>query len=256
MISGKMSYGAVPEADAMGKNMQAPVAGEGWEADAKRGFLTKVYSILSVQLLFTVVCCAVCMYVEPVAGFMAHQGMPVFWFAFAGTIGSIIGLYFYKTSHPTNLQLLAAFTLFESMLVGTICAQYQAKGVECAAEGLACANLGHLIWIAWGITFVIFASLTAFVVFSKIDFSFMGMFLFAGSIIMMGWALISMLFGFQTTFLFGACGAALMSGYIIYDTHQIMNRMGPDDYVIACVELYTDIITLFIYILDMLSARN
>ena len=47
------------------------------------------------------------------------------------------------------------------------------------------------------------------------------MFLFAGSIIMLGWALISMLFGFQPTFLFGACGAALMSGYIIYDTHKV-----------------------------------
>ena len=43
MIRGKMSYGAVPEeTDAMGKNMQAPVGGEGWEVDAKRGFLTKV----------------------------------------------------------------------------------------------------------------------------------------------------------------------------------------------------------------------
>lgn len=41
--------------------------------------------------------------------------------------------------------------------------------------------MGMMIWVAWGITFAIFAALTAFTVLSKIDFSFMGMFLFAGT---------------------------------------------------------------------------
>ena len=38
------------------------------------------------------------------------------------------------------------------------------------------------------------------------------------------------------SFIYSACGAALMSGYIIYDTDAIMKRMGPDDWPIACVE--------------------
>ncbi len=32
-----------------------------WEAGAKRGFLTKVYAILSLQLAFTVATCYLCM---------------------------------------------------------------------------------------------------------------------------------------------------------------------------------------------------
>ena len=35
----------------------------------------------------------------------------------------------------------------------------------------------------------------------------------------------------------------------IYDTNQIINRMGVDDFIIAAIELYLDIINLFMYIL-------
>ena len=94
-----------------------------------------------------------------------------------------------------------------------------------------------LIWVAWGITFAIFAALTAFVVLSKWDFSFMGLYLFAGTLILMGWGLINMLMGYHGSFMYAAFGAALMSGYIIYDTDNIMKRMGPDDWALACVAI-------------------
>ena len=47
--------------------------------------------------------------------------------------------------------------------------------------------------------------------------------------------------------------AVLFSAFIVYDTHQIMTRMGCDDYVIACIELYLDIINLFLMILELLG---
>jgi len=50
-------------------------------------------------------------------------------------------------------------------------------------------------------------------------------------------------------------GALLMSGWIIYDTWQIMARLGPDDYILAVIDLYLDIINLFLFILDMFG-RN
>jgi len=46
-----------------------------------------------------------------------------------------------------------------------------------------------------------------------------------------------------------------MSGWIIYDTWQIMARLGPDDYILAVIDLYLDIINLFLFILDMFG-RN
>ena len=41
-------------------------------------------------------------------------------------------------------------------------------------------------------------------------------------------------------------GVLLFSGYICYDTYMIATRMGPGDEVIAALELYLDIINLFL----------
>jgi FtsH-binding integral membrane protein len=37
---------------------------------------------------------------------------------------------------------------------------------------------------------------------------------------------------------------------------MIHNRMGPDDYVMAAIDLYLDLINLFIFILQLLSKRD
>ena len=37
---------------------------------------------------------------------------------------------------------------------------------------------------------------------------------------------------------------------------MIHNRMGPDDYIMAAIELYLDIINLFIFILQLLNRRE
>jgi len=57
-------------------------------------------------------------------------------------------------------------------------------------------------------------------------------------------------------------GATLFSFYIIYDTQLISggsNRKivySIDDYVIASVNLYLDIINLFLFMLDIIGGRN
>jgi len=48
-------------------------------------------------------------------------------------------------------------------------------------------------------------------------------------------------------------GALLFSAFIIFDTWKIANILSPDDYIIACNELYLDIINLFLYILSILG---
>lgn len=139
------------------------------------------------------------------------------------------------------MWLLAGFTFLESVTVAGVCAHYEAHGV------------GELVAIAWGITLAIFVFLTAYVYFSKTDFSFLGMFLPAALLGFVIYSFVSLLFGFQTGYLFAFLGAMLFSAFIVYDTYMIMNRMGCDDYVIACIELYLDIINLFLMILQLLG---
>jgi FtsH-binding integral membrane protein len=53
------------------------------------------------------------------------------------------------------------------------------------------------------------------------------------------------------------CGSLLFCFYIIYDTHMICNRLGYDDYIVAAIEIYLDLVNLFLYLLKLLaSSRN
>jgi len=56
--------------------------------------------------------------------------------------------------------------------------------------------------------------------------------------------------------LYAAFGAVVFSLYIIYDTYMISQRYSPDEYIMACVDLYLDIVNLFLYILQLLAAAQ
>lgn len=49
---------------------------------------------------------------------------------------------------------------------------------------------------------------------------------------------------------------ALFSIYIIYDTRMILKHYSYDDYIIAAVTLYVDIMMLFIYLLSMFGSSS
>ena len=47
-----------------------------------------------------------------------------------------------------------------------------------------------------------------------------------------------------------------ISGFIVFDTQMIMKRVSPEEYIVATIELYLDIINLFIEILKILEKVN
>ena len=48
----------------------------------------------------------------------------------------------------------------------------------------------------------------------------------------------------------------LASGFIVFDTQMIMTRVNPEDYILATLMLYLDIINLFIEILKIMERVN
>ena len=60
----------------------------------------------------------------------------------------------------------------------------------------------------------------------------------------------------QVHFLYSACGALLFVGFILYDTSNILRNLSYDDYIIGAIQLYLDILNLFLYILQLLSSRD
>ena len=74
------------------------------------------------------------------------------------------------------------------------------------------------------------------------------------------WSFFCMMFGFSTGALYSWIGTLLFCGFIVIDTQMIIHKLGYDDYIIASIELYLDIINLFLFILRILgggrSGRN
>ena len=119
-------------------------------------------------------------------------------------------------------------------------------------------GFGEQIMLAFIITLATFIALTAFTIVSKIDFSFLAPILCMGMILLLLWSLImSLAFtlgGFSASWQMAFCivGVALFVGFIIFDTYMIVTRLGVDDYIIAAIELYLDVINLFLMILQLL----
>ena len=62
--------------------------------------------------------------------------------------------------------------------------------------------------------------------------------------------------GSTSTAIYGGIGALVFSGYIIYDTDNLIKRFTYDEYILASAALYLDILNLFLSILRILSQRN
>merc|ERR1719229_1830563 len=73
---------------------------------------------------------------------------------------------------------------------------------------------------------------------------------------MIMWGFLGSMFGFGGGLMYSACGAILFCGYIVFDTHRVMEVYGPDDAIVAAIELYLDVINLFMYLLELLSAMS
>merc|ERR1719198_1576751 len=153
-----------------------------------------------------------------------------------------MGLYCYKDRHPLNLALLGGFTLAMTYTVGVVCAMYYQN------------HMGLVVLQALVLTAAVFVSLSTYVLVTKKDFSFLGGALFAGLIILIVWSLLNAFFDFGLggRMVFSLAGALLFVGFILYDTSLLMHHLGPDDYIIAAVMLYLDVINLFLYLLEVL----
>lgn len=131
-------------------------------------------------------------------------------------------------------------------MLGVICAHYSAIG----ADGIV---LQALL-----LTSAIFSILTAYVHITKKDFSFLGGGLFCALGVLILWGFINMFLplGPMGRMVYSLAGAMIFVLYILYDTSLIMKHLSPDDYVIGAINLYLDIINLFLLILDMLNGRG
>ena len=195
--------------------------------------LRNTYMLLSMTLFFSAGMTALA---------VSTQAPPMHWLL---SLGGMIGLLFALQAMRNSiwaLPLVFAFTGFMGWSLGPMISYYlQSQG---GASIVGNALFG---------TAAVFVSLSAYVLTTKKDFSFMGGFLFTGLIIAL-LASIGLIF-FQVPALSLALSAMLVmlaAGYILFDTSRIIHG-GETNYVMATVALYVDIYLLFTNLLALLG---
>ncbi|XP_020591713.1 BI1-like protein [Phalaenopsis equestris] len=210
-------------------------------------FIRKIYTIVSIQMLLTIAVSAVVISVRPISHFFVSStaGLALYIFLVILPFLVLIPLYFYHQRHPLNLLLLALFTISISFTVGLACAFTKGKVILEAAILTAVVVISLTLYTFWAAR-------------RGHDFRFLGPILFSSLIVLIVFALIQIFFplGRISHMIYGGLAALIFSGYIIYDTDNLIKRYNYDEYVWAAVALYLDIINLFLALLTLFRAAD
>ena len=201
--------------------------------EARMAFLRKVYGLLTLSLLTAAVGAYVGrMFVSPGLMFGLFIAEIVLVFVAMGV----------RRKPGWNVAALFAFTTVSGLTLGPVMLVYNAGVIQ---EALV-------------LTVLIFGGLTMYVITSKKDFSFLSGFLFTGLIVVIAGSLLNAFFFHSPAgeFIISAGGVILFSGFILYDTSNILRHYDVEDYTSATLALYLDLLNLFLFLLRLLSNRD
>ncbi|WP_109299779.1 Bax inhibitor-1 family protein [Aquimarina sp. AU474] len=103
------------------------------------------------------------------------------------------------------------------------------------------------------LTLALFTGLSAIVLITKKDFSFLKSILTIGFFIAIGLIVAGLIFGFNLGLWFSVGMVILASGSILYQTSNLVHKYSEDQYVGASLGLFASLMLLFWYIISILS---
>lgn len=194
------------------------------------------YMLLSMTLAFS----------AATAGAAMALGLP-----HPGIILTLVGYYgllFLTTKFRDSglgIAFVFALTGFMGYTLGPILSAY-----------LAMPNGAQVVMMAMGGTAAIFLGLSAYVMTTRKDFSFMGGFLMVGILVAFLAGLGAIFFHMPALSLaVSAMFVLLMSGLILYETSNIIHG-GETNYIMATVTLFVAIFNLFTSLLQLLGVAS
>lgn len=144
---------------------------------------------------------------------------------------------------PRNIVLTLLFTFVEGIILAPVIALYsQTQPGIVGQAGL--------------LTLTTFGVLSLFAVFSRRDFSAWGSFFGVGLWVLLATMLLNLFFQNPTASLWISAGVVFVfSGLLVFDTWRIVRSgtYGEDDYVVAAVQIYLDLLNIFLAILSLLG---
>jgi FtsH-binding integral membrane protein len=218
--------------------------------EIRQSFIRKVYSTLWLQLAFTSLCIGLTKGEHAVSHFLVSPGGVLLTYV-AMVMGFVLLCAFLCCTEtmkkkPNDKIFLCAFTGSMTYTLCFVSVFYKTQIIL----------LGGLS------TLGIFSGLSLYAIQTKVDYTTCGNTL---CILLLGLILLGFMVPFVSAPLvqigYSVGGAVIFSFYIIYDTQMIIGdsnrkiKFNEDDYVLAAVSLYLDLVNLFLYMLDILNGR-
>jgi modulator of FtsH protease len=201
---------------------------------ATHAVLRNTYLLLSLTLLFSAVTAGFTM-----AYNVAAPGVVLFLLGMFGLSYLVSAL----RNSPFGILAAFAFTGFMGYALGPILNMFLHSY----------ANGSQIIMTALGGTGFIFLTLSAYVLTTRKDFSYLGGFLFAGVMIAFLTSIAAMLFHMpMLQVMISGVFALLSSGLILFHTSQIIHG-GERNYIMATVSIYVALFNLFVSLLNILG---
>ena len=217
------------------------------QSSVRNGFIRKVYGLLSIQLIITFA--FVLLFQIPAIKKNILTNIHL-----AGNIlicSSISFLFLFlilvccrnlSRTVPYNYIFLFAITLCEALSCAIVSACYSFE----------------IVAISLFLTIISTLTITFYACTTKTDFSYLRVILYIISIQLFMAGITSILLRINILYMFYTYLSTIMVGiYLVYDTHLIMGKFGlaysVDDYIFASLEIYIDIIRLFLLILRIVA---
>ena len=210
-------------------------------------FISKVYLCLDFQLLVTLGGCLYAKLNNLLTFYNSDVGRGLLGLSIGGlimTFGSLMCCTHIFQRSVSKYILLIIFSLSMSYMISNMLLYYDPKTI--------------IIAISITLTDLILMTIISF--FIEVN-SYFTEFLFIStiSLILIGIINIFIMSTFFQLFIAGF-GSIIFSGFILYDTKMIISNKyrvySKNDFVIASINLYLDIINLFFYVLECLTFSN
>ncbi|XP_066210486.1 protein lifeguard 2-like [Saccopteryx leptura] len=214
------------------------------ESSIRSAFIVKVFLILSAQLMVTGAIISIFLFSNGLKNWVLKNA----WFTYAIFPTFFVALVVLaccgnlRRQVPANYILLGLFTILQGLLLGAISVFFKAEEVLWATAATALLTL----------------LLTLFALQTKWDFTLLNGVLFVLLFVLIIYGVILLFIpSYWLHVLYAGLGTVLFSMYLVMDVQLMMggrhhySDLNPEEYVFAALNIYLDIINLFLFILQL-----
>jgi FtsH-binding integral membrane protein len=207
----------------------------------RASLVRRTYSLVFVSVLVTIV--GVTFALSQPAVLNAVAAHP--WLTMLGVFVPLFLVNSARNVFPLNIGLVFLFTFAMGIYISPVIYVFGQRQPG-------------LITQAATLTIGAFLVLTSYAFVSRRDFSAWGSFFSVGLFVVIGGMLLNIFFFHNPAADVALASITILvfSGLLVFDTWRLRNVYGPNDYVAATLQIYLDLLNLFMAILSVLGGRR